>query len=179
MLNNLGVVAISVSALLLGCGGGQDGPAGDDGGGQDGPIGNNGGGSDGTVPPEIGGGTWPPPACDEAGVRRDASAGEMSQYCICTAIGGALTWECYGPSPTSVPPTTACSFQTVNPGTGDGNCYVSWEKCTDGQVYAVDCVDSNCQCTVQGVPTVLLPPTMKTCPESKTGLNSLCGWNLQ
>jgi hypothetical protein len=103
----------------------------------------------------------------------------MTQYCVCTPMGeDDLIWECYGPSPSAPKPETTCSYTSVNGGTGQGSCYVSWEKCSDGQVYAVSCVETNCWCIVQGLMTALLEP-MEACPEDKATLNMLCGWELQ
>lgn len=118
------------------------------------------------------------PSCDDAGARRDASPAEMSQYCVCTPKGEEfLVWECYGPSPSTPKPNASCPYTTVNAG-NDGSCYVSWEKCSDGQVYAISCVDTYCWCLVQGIETVQLEP-MQGCPEDKNTLNQLCGWELQ
>jgi hypothetical protein len=133
-------------------------------------------GSSGAV---SGGNPGPPPACVQAGTRRSATSAEMAQYCLCSPVGGdELAWECYGPSPTAARPETTCTYTSVNQGTGQGSCSVSWEKCSDAQVYAILCIDSYCQCTVQGIPTAMLAP-MQTCPESKADLNALCGWKLQ
>ena len=85
-----------------------------------------------------------------------------------------MLWSITGGSKTQ----TTCPYTTVSAGTNDGSCYVSWEKCSDGHVYAVSCVDTYCECLVQGTVTALLGP-MQTCPEDKPTLNVLCGWDLQ
>jgi len=119
------------------------------------------------------------PGCEEAGSRRLPTAAEMAQYCLCTAIGeDNLAWECYGPPSTAAKPQATCGYTTVSPGTGHGSCLVTWEKCSNGQVYGISCVDNYCECLVQGIVTALLAP-METCPEDKPALNMLCGWDLQ
>jgi hypothetical protein len=125
-----------------------------------------------------GGSAGPPPACDDAGIRRAATPAEMAQYCLCTAMGeDELVWECYGPSPSAPKPQATCAYTTVNPGSGQGSCSVTWENCSDGKVYGVLCIESYCQCTVQGMASTQLGP-MQTCPEDKGTLDSLCGWDL-
>lgn len=129
--------------------------------------------------PTSGGGVGPGPACDTPGERRPAAPSEMAQYCICSPMGeDLLIWECYGPPPSAPTPQATCNYTTVQPGTGNGSCVVSWEHCSDGQVYSLSCIDSVCYCLVQGQVTVNLEP-LQSCPESEADLNSLCGWNLQ
>ena len=113
------------------------------------------------------------------GQQRPAMPCEMAQVCICTPMGAEKSvWDCYGPSPSAPKPQATCNSTTVNPGTGQGSCYVSWQDCSDGHVYAIDCVETSCECLVQGQVTELLAPS-STCPEKKSDLNMLCGWDLQ
>jgi hypothetical protein len=102
--------------------------------------------------------------------------GENAQYCVCTQESSFLVWNCYGPSPTAPKPQTSCSQTFVNPG-GQGSCLVNWLSCSDGKVYSLSCVNMSCYCLVDGAAAVTLEP-LATCPESKSAINSLCGWQL-
>lgn len=118
--------------------------------------------------------------CDSVGARRPATPSEMAEYCICTAVAEeVVVWVCYGPSPTAVEPDATCLYTTVDPGTGDGSCYVSWKNCSDGQIYGMTCVDHDCHCLVEGTYTSVNLEPRDACPETKADLDALCGWSLQ
>ncbi len=170
-----------ICALTCACGGRSRGSPGGESSGAGSAIEDASAGAavdDASGPNTSGGNPGPLPPCSPEGARRAATAGEMAQYCLCTSIGEDLAWECYGPPPTGAPPATTCTYSTEDPGTGQGSCYSSWEKCSDNKVYAISCVDSHCQCLVQGVPSAQLAP-MQICPAQKADFNLLCGWNLQ
>lgn len=162
--------SLSMAVVLAACGGARAIASGDDGGsvgaGSEGGSGTQGGGFGGN---EI---------CSDAGARRDADPSESAQYCICTPMGEESVWDCYGPSPSAPKPNATCKRTTVDEGTGDGSCLVQWESCSDGQLYAVSCIDGACYCMVQGEITVYLP-ALQSCAQDKPSINSLCGWDLQ
>ena len=130
-------------------------------------------GEDGSPPAQV--------TCDTAGERRDAAASEDAQYCVCEKdMAGAfsyLLWRCYGPSPTGPAPQASCAETFMNPG-GQGSCTVDWNSCSDGHVYMVSCDNSICYCLVDGKVTVSLE-ALSSCPETKSQIDSLCGWKLQ
>jgi hypothetical protein len=175
------------SGFLLGCGGragsSRPPPAAEDtlegspgdAGGADAP-GRSGTSEGGNV---SGGSPGLGPICDSAGTRRPATAAEMSQYCVCESMAEDLIWECYGPSPSASKPQATCMYTDVNPGTGQGSCFVNWSSCSDGNVYSFTCIDHVCNCFVQGKQTMFAIEARDTCPESKQELDTLCGWDLQ
>src|SRR4029077_7428367 len=153
----------------------------------------SGGGMVGGASVSAGGAAWvdgaPPPniVCDTAGLRRDATPDENAQYCVCEQVSrveGAQTstwllWACYGPPPSSPRPSATCTYTDVNPGVGNGSCWVNWASCSDGQVYSFSCANRICNCLVQGHRTPVQLEPRDTCPENKIDLNAFCGWNLQ
>lgn len=129
---------------------------------------------------ESGGVPWASiPTCGDAGIQREAAASEMAQYCICSLQGDKTIWECYGPAPSAPVPHARCSGETGAAGSGHGSCSIVWNNCSDGKTYALECVETECYCTVAGIFTVLLPPQVGPCPLDKASLNRLCGWALQ
>ena len=117
-------------------------------------------------------------SCQDAGAERPANPAERSQYlCLCRDGEGARMGVLWAVSDGPRAHREVYIPNGKHTGTEEGSCYVSWEMCSDNQVYAVSCVETYCECLVQGVPTVLLQPS-ETCPESQSEINTLCGWAL-
>jgi hypothetical protein len=196
------LVICSALALLLGCGGGVASPAP---GNRPEPSSSTlpGGSTISNAPPgdafmQFGGTPLPDggktpvafgggapfdaaPSCDTPDASRPATASEGAAYCVCTSMPfGPPNWKCYGPAQDTDAgkPSPTCESLNSQPGTGSGSCRVTWGSCTDGGIYEIACVDSDCVCLVNGSTTAILEPR-ESCPQSKSDINALCGWNLQ